>query len=79
MQQLKNIQEIETAVNEYGEIVISRNSKNNIIVMSMEEYRKKLLQYEIEQKLLQSEEDYRNGNIKDAEEVFKEWEEKYEI
>ena len=79
MHQLKNIQEIETAVNEYGEIVISRNSINNIIVMSMEEYRKKLLQYEIEQKLLQSEEDYRNGNIKDAEEVFKEWEEKYEI
>ena len=37
MQQLKNIQEIETAVNEYGEIVISRNSKNNIIVISMEE------------------------------------------
>ena len=27
MQQLTNIQAIETAVNEYGEIVISKNSK----------------------------------------------------
>ena len=37
MQQLKNIQEIETAVNEYGEIVISKNNNNVVIVMSMEE------------------------------------------
>ena len=41
MQQLTNIQAIETAIDQYGEIVLSRNSKNNVVVMSMEEYRKK--------------------------------------
>lgn len=35
MQQLNSIQEIETAVDEYGEIVISKNNKNKVIVMSV--------------------------------------------
>ena len=37
MQQLKNLEEIESAVNQYGEIVVSKNSRNNVVVMSMEE------------------------------------------
>ena len=38
MQQLNNVQtNIETALNEYGEVVLTKNNKNNIIVMSMEE------------------------------------------
>lgn len=41
MQQL-NIQEIETAVNQYGEIVVSKNNKNNVVIMSMEEYNKNI-------------------------------------
>ena len=48
MQQLTNLKEIETAVNQYGEIVVSKNSKNNVVVMSMEEYKKKMLDEEIE-------------------------------
>lgn len=40
MQQLKNLEEIESAVNQYGEIVVSKNSRNNVVVMSMEEYKK---------------------------------------
>lgn len=79
MRQLTNIQEIETAVNEYGDIVISKNNKNNVIVMTMSEYRKKLIEDEIEKKLLASEEDYKNGNIRNAEDVFKEWETRYGI
>ena len=31
-----NIKEIETAVNQYGEIVIRENNENNVVVMSME-------------------------------------------
>ena len=77
MQQLTNIQAIETAVNEYGEIVISKNSKNNVIVMSMAEYRQKLLDEEIERKLLKAEEQIENGKTVKATEVFKELEEIY--
>lgn len=79
MQQLTNLQEIEAAVNQYGEIVVSKNNKDNVVVMSMAEYRKKILDEEIEKKILKSEEDYKNGRVRKAEDVFKEWEAKYGI
>ncbi|MBQ9297657.1 MAG: type II toxin-antitoxin system Phd/YefM family antitoxin [Clostridia bacterium] len=79
MQRITNIQELETAINQNGELVVSKNSKNNVIVMSMEEYRKKILKKEIEEHLLKAEEDIKNGRIKDARLVFKEWKEKYGI
>ena len=79
MQQLTNLKEIETAVNQYGEIVIKKNNKNNVVVMSMEEYKKKMLDEEIERKILKSEDDYNNGRIRKAEDVFKEWKLKYGI
>ena len=77
MQQVTNIQELESAVNLNGEMVVSKNSKNNIIVMSMEEYKKKLLKDKIEKSLLKAEEDIENGRVRDAEDVFKEWNTKY--
>lgn len=76
MQQL-NIKEIETAVNQYGEIVISKNSKNNIIIISMEEYKKKLFEDKIEKKLLKAEKQIEDGKTVKATEVFKELEELY--
>ncbi len=79
MQQVTNLQNIKTAVNQYGEVVVSKNSKNNVVVMSMEEYKKKLLDEEIERKILKSEDDYNNGRVRKAEDVFKEWELKYGI
>lgn len=80
MQQLKDVQSvIEAALNKYGDIVLSKNERNNVFVMSIEEYRKKLLDEEIDRKIMESEEDYNNGRVKDAEDVFKEWEEQYGI
>ena len=80
MQQLKDVQSvIESALNKYGDIVLSKNERNNVFVMSIEEYRKKILDEEIDRKIMESEEDYNNGRVKDAEEVFKEWEEQYGI
>ena len=79
MQQLTNLKEIESAVNQYGEIVISKNKKNGVVVMSMEEYKKKLLDEEIERKILKSEEDYNNGRVRKAEDIFEEWGLKYGI
>lgn len=79
MQQLKNLKEIESAVNKFGEIVISKNVKNKVVIMSMEEYKKKILDEEIERKILKSENDYNNGRVRKAEDVFKEWQLKYGI
>ena len=77
MQQLTNIQELEMAIDKNGEMVVSKNSKNNVIIMSMEEYRKKILEKDIVEHLLKSEEDIEKGRVKDAEEVFEEWRSKY--
>ena len=35
MQQLTNIQELEMAIDKNGEMVVSKNSKNNVIIMSI--------------------------------------------
>lgn len=77
MQQVTNLQELEKAINLNGEMVVSKNSKNNVILMSMEEYKKKLIKDKIEKNLLKAEEDIENGRVKDAEDVFKEWNAKY--
>ena len=48
----------------------SKNVKN---------YSMKNIDEEIEKNILKSEEDYNNGRVKDAEDVFKEWKDKYGI
>jgi len=78
MQQITNIQQLETAINQNGEMVISKDN-NNIIIMNMEEYKNKILAKDIEKHLLEAEDDIRNGRVRDAKEVFKEWKEKYGI
>lgn len=78
MQQVTNIQQLETAINQNGEMVISKDN-NNIIIMNMEEYRNKALEKDIEKHLLKAEDDIKNGRVREAREVFKEWKEKYGI
>ena len=79
MQQVTNIKELETVVNQNGEMVVSKNSRNDIVVMSMEEYKKKLMKDKTERNLLEAEDDIENGRIRDAKDVFEEWNVKYGI
>ncbi|MFQ6943219.1 MAG: hypothetical protein ACLRTR_02095 [Clostridia bacterium] len=79
MQQLTNLQELEMAVNLNGEVVVTKNDKNNVILMSMEEYKKGLIKDKIKNNLIKAEEDIKLGRVRDAEEVFKEWNAKYGI
>lgn len=65
MIQVTNIQDLKTAVNQNGEMVIAMNN-NDIVIMKMEEYREKLLKEDIEEHLLKAEDDIRNGRVKDA-------------
>lgn len=78
MIQVTNIQDLKTAVNKNGEMVIAINN-DDIVIMKMEEYREKLLKEDIEKHLLKAEDDIRKDRVKDAREVFKEWKEKYGI
>ena len=77
MRQVTNLQEIETAIDENGEIVLSKNNKNNVIVMSIEEYYKNYLKNEIIKSLKQSEKEIENGEGIESDEVFKELRKKY--
>ena len=76
MQQL-NIQEIETAVDQYGEIVLTKNKKDNVVIMSMEEYNKNILKKEIIEALKKSEQEIENGEGIESDEVFEKLREKY--
>ncbi len=78
MIQVTNMQDLKTAVNKNGEMVITINN-NNIVIMKMEEYREKILKKDIEEHLLKAEDDIRNGKVKDAREIFKEWKKDYGI
>lgn len=79
MQKLTSFNEIESAVDKYGEIVVTKNDENDLVFMSMEEYKKQLLEKDIEEHLLKAEDDIKNGRVRDAREVFKEWKEKYRV
>ena len=77
MQQVTSLQEIETFINQNGEMVIGKNSKNNVIIMSMEEYRNNIFDNETVTKLLKSEEDIEKSRTRKATEVIKELRAKY--
>ena len=78
MIQVTNMQDLKTAVNQNGEMVIAMNN-NDIVMMKMEEYRETLLKKDIEEHLLKAEDDIKNGRVRNAREVFEEWKEKYGI
>ena len=77
MQNITNIQELERAISLNGEMVVTKNSKNNVILLSIEEYKKKLQDEEIEKKLLKAEKQIDEGKTVKATEVFRELEKKY--
>ena len=77
MQQVTSLQQIEAFINQNGEMVIGKNSNNNVVIMSMEEYRNNILDNETVKKLLKSEEDIEKGRTRKATEVIKELRAKY--
>lgn len=72
-----NMQEVEIAIDKYGDIVLTKNSKNDIVIMSVEQYKKKILNDKVEEKLLKAEKQIEEGKTVRATDVFKELEEEY--
>lgn len=68
--------EIETTLNKYEDInepiVVKRDNKTDVVIVSMKEYKEKLQEMDIIKHLKKSEEDIENGNTFSADEVFKE-------
>ena len=76
MQQVTNLKELENAININGEMIVSKEN-NAVIVMSIEEYKQKLLDDEIQKKLIKADKQIKEGKTVKASEVFKELEELY--
>lgn len=81
MNKEKPLKEIEEILEPYGEIkepiIVKRKNKKDVVIISFEEYKKKILEADIIEKLKQSEEDIENGRIVDAKLVLQELSEKY--
>ena len=73
MQQTINIQELENALNKYGDIVLTKN----VIIMSISEYKRTLKDNELSKKLEKAEQQIKDGKTVKATTVFRELEEKY--
>ena len=74
MIQITKTKNLETSFNQNKAI-----KNDDVVIMKMEEYKNKMLDEEIERKILKSEEDYNKGRVKKAEDVFKKWKERYGI
>ena len=72
MKEIKDLNELEEMLNNNEEIVVKKENET-IQVMTMKEYK----EYEMVEALLSSEDDIKNGRVRDAKEVFAEWKEKY--
>ena len=79
MLQVNNMQDLKTVVTKNGEMVITTNKENEIVIMNMEEYKEKMLKEDIEEHLVRAEDDIKNGRVRNARDVFKEWKLKYGI
>lgn len=78
MQQSINLKEIELAMDKFGEVVVFRNDKNDIFIMSMEEYKNKKIREEIIKKLKESEKEIENKEGIESDIFFEELRQKYE-
>lgn len=70
-----DIQKVESALDKYGDIVLSKKDENTIIIMNMEEYKMK---EDIINKLKKSEEEIERGEVIDIDVAFKELRQKYD-
>ena len=81
MKKVISINEFEKTVNSIDDIeepiIIKRQNKEDLVVISLAEYKKSLFLTELSSKLAESEEQYKNGQVHSAESVFKELRDKY--
>lgn len=76
MQREVTIQELENIDSIDEPLIVKRQNKQDLIVISLEEY-KKIFQSDLLEKLKKAEEQIKNGEVVDADAAFKEMREKY--
>lgn len=81
MQKEITVKEIVDTLEQYTNIeepiIVKRDNKDDVVILSMEEYRKKIFLAELDKKLDEAEDDIKNNRVHKARNVFKELREQY--
>ena len=81
MQKEITVKEIVDTLEQYTNIeepiIVKRDNKDDVVILSMEEYRKKIFLAELDKKLDEAEDDIKNNRVHKARDVFKELKEQY--
>ncbi len=81
MQKEITVKEIVDTLEQYTNIeepiIVKRDNKDDVVILSMEEYRKKIFLAELDKKLDEAEDDIKNNRVHKARDVFKELREQY--
>lgn len=81
MQKVISVKEIETTLNKIENIdepiVVKRDNKSDVVILSIEDYKNKLQEKDIIEHLKKSEEDIKSGRTIPAKKVFEELRTKY--
>ncbi len=81
MQKEVTVKELEKVIDEYGNskepIIVKRDNESDLIILSLDEYNKRLFFAELEKEIDESEEDIKNGNVFKARDVFEELRQEY--
>lgn len=81
MQRKLSVKELETTLDVIDEIktpiIVKRKNKSDVVIISFEEYKDKILEANIIENLKQSERDIEEGNVESADSMLAELKEKY--
>lgn len=76
MQKEITVKEIVDTLEQYTNIeepiIVKRDNKDDVVILSIEEYRKKIFLAELDKKLDEAEDDIKNNRVHKARDVFKE-------
>lgn len=81
MQKEMSVKELETTLEVIDDIknpiIVKRKNKSDVVIISIEDYKNKILESDIIENLKQSEKDIKEGNVESADLMLAELDEKY--
>lgn len=81
MQKEMSVKELETTLEVMDDIknpiIVKRKNKSDVVIISIEDYKNKILESDIIENLKQSEKDIKEGNVESADLMLAELDEKY--
>lgn len=80
-QKVIDIKDVENVLEQYTNIeepiIVKRENKEDVIILSIDEYKKKIFLKELEQKLDQAEDEIARGQVRNSRDVFKDLRNQY--